>query len=266
MMKTAAAVRQGTGHLMQGLPCQDRAAGSSRPPCAAVALCDGAGSRQHSERAAECLSQWAVQWLPGVFDRLYRLPEEGIAAVLLQEGLAQLRELEMPLDECLCTFLAFARHEDGRWIAAHIGDGCILLPDAVLSFPENGRYANETYFFSGPQAARHLRVRKGRDRTATAVLLTSDGCADALYDRCTGSPAPAVRKLCAGLETHTQEEAQQALARNLSEVFSGRSDDDLSLALLWCPAPELPGEDSIPDETPERREPDETDLCDGCPA
>lgn len=266
MMKTAVAVRRGTGHLMQGLPCQDSAAGTSEPPCAAAVLCDGAGSRPHSERAAQCLSSWAAGWLPEVFGELYPLQPGEIAARLLREGMAQLSTLGMTPDECLCTFLAFARHEDGRWIAAHIGDGYILTPDAVLSYPENGLYANETYFFSGPYAAEHLRVTKGRDSTATAVLLTSDGCGDSLYDHSTDLPVPGVRKLCAGLEAHTREEAEQALACNLAEVFAGRSDDDLSLALLWCPAPELPREEFSPDAEPERSEPDETDLCDGCPA
>ena len=252
MMKTAVAVRRGTGHLMQGLPCQDSAAGTAQPPCAAVVLCDGAGSRAHSELAAQRLSLWAAGWLPAAFDALYELEPGEAASSILREGLAELASLEMEPDECLCTFLAFARHEDGRWLAAHIGYGYIFAPDHVLSYPENGRYANETYFFSGPRAAEHLRVRKGRDENATAVLLTSDGCGDSLYDQGADRPAPAVRKLCAGLETHTPEEAQQALAYNLSEVFAGRSDDDLSLALLWCPAPDAAEPYDFPEEEPER--------------
>ncbi len=260
MMKTAVAVRRGTGHLLQELPCQDSAAGRSNAPCAAVALCDGAGSRKHSERGAQRLSSWAAGWLPEVFDQLYELQTDEIAAHILREGLAQLDELGMTPDECLCTFLAFARHEDGRWIAAHIGDGYIFAPDRVLSYPENGLYANETYFFSGPYAERHLRVFKGWDSTATAVLLTSDGCGDVLYDRSLDCPAPAVQKLCAGLAVHTPQEAEEALAYNLAEVFAARSDDDLSLALLWCSAPVW--EQERPEDEPERREWDETDLCD----
>ena len=266
MMKTAVAVQCGTGPLMQNLPCQDSAVGTSEPPCAAIALCDGAGSREHSERAAQCLSKWAADWLPKAFDELYNLPPDKLISCILQEGMAQLSKLNMTADECLCTFLAFARHEDGRWIAAHIGDGYILTPDTVLSYPENGMYANETYFFSGPYAAQHLRVSKGYDSAVTAVLLTSDGCGDALYDHSADCPAPAVRKLCAGLEIHTQLEAEQALACNLAEVFAGRSNDDLSLALLWCSAPDISQENSFRDENPERREPDETDLCDSSPA
>lgn len=248
MMKTAAAVQRGTGHLAQGLPCQDRAVGRVGPSCAVVVLCDGAGSRADSHRAAQCLCDWASVWLAEAFDALYALDGPGAAARILREGLARLDALEMEPDECLCTFLAFARHADGRWLMAHIGDGYIFASDEVLSHPENGRYANETYFFSEPRAAEHLRVAKGRDRTETAVLLTSDGCGDALYDREADRPVPAVRKLCLGLAAHTSEEARQALAYNLSEVFAARSDDDLSLALLWCPAPEP----AAPDEYPER--------------
>lgn len=238
MMKIAAAVQRGTGHLAQGLPCQDCAVGWVSPSCAVVVLCDGAGSRANSHRAAQCLCDWASVWLAEMFDALYDLDRPAVAAYILREGLAQLDTLGMEPDECLCTFLAFARHADGRWLLAHIGDGYILAPDEVLSHPENGRYANETYFFSEPRAAEHLRIAKGCDWKETAVLLTSDGCGDSLYDRETDRPVPAVRKLCLGLAAHTSEEARQALAYNLSQVFAARSDDDLSLALLWCPAPE----------------------------
>ena len=253
-MKTAVAVRRGTSHLLRGTPCQDSAAGTSDPPCAAVVLCDGAGSREHSELAAQCLCRWASQWLPAAFEELYALAPEEAAAVILRAGMAQLATLEMPASECLCTFLAFARHEDGRWLMAHIGDGYILAPDRVLSYPENGLYANETYFFSGARALEHLRVHKGYDREATAVLLTSDGCGDSLYDQASDIPSPAVRKLCLGLAVHTEEEAEQALAYNLSEVFAGRSEDDLSLALLWCAPPAPVPETDPPVELPRETE------------
>ena len=256
MMKTAVAVRRGTSHLLRGAPCQDSAAGTSQRPCAAVALCDGAGSRENSELAAQRLCTLAAEWLPEAFDELYALEEDDAAAAILREGLAQLDALAMTRDECLCTFLAFARHEDGRWLMAHIGDGYIFAPDEVLSYPENGMYANETYFFSGPHAAEHLRVKKGFDSGATAVLLTSDGCGDSLYDQPADRPSPAVRKLCLGLGSHTEEEAREALAYNLSEVFAGRSDDDLSLALLWCAPPESAFSTDFPGEMPERRDPE----------
>ena len=40
--------------------------------------------------------------------------------------------------------------------------------------------------------------------------------------------------MCSWLADYEEEVVQEALRKDLSERFSQRSDDDLSIALLWC--------------------------------
>lgn len=233
-MKTAAAVRQGLAHRLRGTPCQDAARGAHNGQCAVAAVCDGAGSCPRSEVAARALCGWIVDWLPARFDELYGLEERALAARVLEAGLRRLDETGLDRPACSCTLLCAARHRDGRLLVLHIGDGFVFSGEEVVSWPENGRFADETYFFSGPDAAAHLRVLRRREAGDTALLLTSDGCGDALYDPDAGRPAAAVKKLCDGIARYPEEQVAAALEYNLAEVFSQVSEDDLSLAMLFC--------------------------------
>ena len=241
--KLAAAQECGISHLLAGRPCQDRAAGQLLPPVAVAVLCDGAGSCAHSERAAQCITDWLPPYLAEQFDVLYDAPDA--AEQLVADGCAALTMLELPMSECYCTMLFYAQHADGRWLCGQIGDGFIFrVTDGaaeVLSYPENGEYANETYFLSGANAAQHLRLQCGVARHPLTVLLTSDGGGDSLYDAAAGAPAPAVVTLCSWLADPSNSEAKvtDALQHALHEKLSAHSEDDLSLSLLWfCPETE----------------------------
>ncbi len=239
-IKFAAAYEVGTSHLLYGLPCQDRAAGGMREDISVIALADGAGSCPHSEEAAQKLTEWALAYLPVHFEELYYGKPDLNAAALVEDGQGALMELERPLQECYCTFLFFAVHRDGRWLCGHIGDGVIFLSNEegiqVLSHPENGKYHNETYFFSQDCAWEHFRFQIGRLSKAsdTAVLMTSDGGGEALYDRESQTPARAAASISTWLREHGQEEVEKALHEDLRERFSMRTDDDLSIALMYC--------------------------------
>lgn len=240
--KRAAATRQGMSHRFRNTPCQDEACTGQNEHCVVAAVCDGAGSCPHSELAARALCRWIVAWLPDHFDELYALSDGALADRVLEAGLPQLDRTGLPREECSCTLVCAARHRDGRLLIVHIGDGFVFSAQEVLSYPENGLFAEETYFFNAPGAAAHLRVVRRVEHEPTALLLTSDGCGDALYDAKNKCPVAAVTKLCRGIATHTSEEVTAALERNLEVVFSRESDDDLSLAMLWCDAPEDPFE------------------------
>ena len=235
-MKTAAAVRRGLAHQLRGIPCQDEARAAHTGDCAVAAVCDGAGSCPRSEVAARALCGWIVEWLPPRFEELYALEEGALVERVLAEGLRRLDDTGLDRWESSCTLVCAARHRDGRLLVLHVGDGFAFSGQEVLSHPENGRFAEETYFFSSPDAARHLRVLRRVEAGVTAVLLTTDGCGDALYDGEARRPAAAVKKLCDGIAACTEEEVAAALRRNLEEVFAQVSEDDLSLAMLWCGA------------------------------
>ena len=109
----------------------------------------------------------------------------------------------------------------------------------VFSPPENGVYQNETYFITAEDAADHLRLRRGTLPPAGAVLLMSDGMAESLYQRTTGVPASACKRMAQWLLEGEEETVSQALADNMEHIFSQRSGDDLSLVLLaWNEAEE----------------------------
>ncbi len=83
-----------------------------------------------------------------------------------------------------CTVVAFAIHKNGDWVAVHIGDGGIIGRDQdgdlkIISLPENGEYANETYFVTQDDAIQHIRVVHSLDPRAPYgicdALLFSDG-------------------------------------------------------------------------------------------
>ena len=236
--KHASATLQGISHKFHGLPCQDEACTGQSDSCAVAAICDGAGSCAHSELAAQALCRWIVCWLPDHFDELYPLDDDALVDRVLEAGLPQLDRTGLPRESCSCTLVCAARHQDGRLLILHIGDGFVFSANEVLSYPENGLFAEETYFFNAASAASHLRVVRRRESGSTSLLLTSDGCGDALYDARSRAPVPAVAKLCHGIAQHTSEEVAAALKRNLEVVIARESDDDLSLAMLWCDPPE----------------------------
>lgn len=241
-MEYACAVCTGQYHLMAGLPCQDRAEGRAEGPVSLVILCDGAGSCPGSEAAAEAVCRWALEDVPASFEALCALDGPALSAELAARGQAALRAAG--LGDCLCTMLLFACHEDGRWLAAHIGDGFLFLREGnrarILSWPENGRFAKETFFLCEPDAAQHLRIYRGKASGALQAMLTSDGCGDCLCDWGAKRPAPAVDVMCGWLVDYGGQAASQAMAMELEELFSLRSDDDLSLAILSF-SPKAPG-------------------------
>lgn len=238
----ASAVRQGFLHRMKDMPCQDRTAGSTEGPVSLAVLCDGAGSCPESELAAERVCRWALEDIPNCFDELYAMAQDELPAALVARGQAALNAAL--LGDKLCTMLLFSCHRDGRWLAAHIGDGYIFLREQgstrVLSHPMNGRFLNETFFLCESDADRFLRTYRGQGGEELQALLTSDGCGDSLYDRRAGTIAPAVDKMCGWMTDYDSQTVSQALAHALADPFSQESHDDLSIAILsFCRAEEL---------------------------
>lgn len=247
--KVSAAYASGHHHTYTGAPCQDRAAGFLRAELAGVVLCDGAGSCPHSERAAQRLTEWLPDYLEQHFADLHSMSRDDAAADLVAAGQKELSTLGMPPEECWCTLLFYAAHADGRWICGHIGDGYIfrMRQDTAVLFsePENGQASWETYFLSAPDAARHLRIRCGTLTEPYAVLLTSDGGGDTLYDRQNEKPASAVEQLCDWLMNpeNDAETVTQALGRVVREKMTDGTDDDVSVAMASFGSTEEPASD-----------------------
>ena len=236
-IKAATARLTGYRHQQDGTTCQDWVRYKMQDGIGVLSLCDGAGSCAHAEEAASRISEWVISYVAEHFEELYEDFSQDRKKALVEEGQRNLAEAGSLLKEYGCTLLFFAAAEDGRWICGHIGDGVMFMTDEngteVLSKPENGLYKNETFFLSGADAAEHLRIQTGKAETDTAVLLSSDGCQDALYNWDLKQAAPAVTRINGWLDKYEEKEVEELLLENLADRFQKISEDDLSIGLLY---------------------------------
>ncbi len=192
-MKTVQAYVQGTRHVRQGKVCQDRTAFLNENNVYAVALSDGAGSPQYtfSEYGAEVVTDTVTRFFCKNFDRFYEGKDERelamvLIAVLLKELKKKSEELGADSVVRLSSTLLSAAVKDDKVIICHLGDGAIGAVTAedsrVISCPENGEFANSTYFVTGNKAAEHLKIIRKTIQDELGFFLMSDGTADYCYD------------------------------------------------------------------------------------
>jgi len=199
-----------------------------------VALSDGAGSVSGSEEAASITTDVIVHRLTEEFDILYEMSTQQISKILLDE--IRIRVNKETDVKAACTVLFFARAKDGRAIYGHLGDGMIFADgesgDRVLSYPENGDEPNQTFFVSHRNAEQRFRVTKGNDFSYNVVLLCSDGLSELLYNNEHHRIAKAVSIMSRWIQSYTEQETKELIDRELEEMFSRYSNDDMSIAMM----------------------------------
>lgn len=123
----------------------------------------------------------------------------------------------------------------------HIGDGQgavrpqIDTEAEILSMPENGEYANETYFFSGEEWREHLRITPIGLSIHILALMT-DGAAPFVMTK--GNSAlyrPFIDPVEKFLATASEADGCAALASTLEDPRTYRitGDDKTLLLALW---------------------------------
>lgn len=239
--RTSCAQFTGRSHVNSGAPCQDYVAARAQRDFACVALADGAGSKAHSEYGARTVVKAVTRVLGDRFDELWSSPASQASTTLLQHCLQAL-EREALRQRCslpdLASTLLFVAHSKGRYLAGHIGDGCIIHQQesgevVVLSHPENGEYANTTFFVTDASAHTRLRVYRGECGQGAGFIVMSDGTAESLYRRSDKSPATtAIRQILSWNRTATASEMRDVLSRNLERSFAARTTDDCSIGVL----------------------------------
>jgi Protein phosphatase 2C len=234
----------GTSHESSGQPCQDRAASwmSEDGGVGIIVLCDGAGSCSCSEIGADLLCEWFPYWV-ATQANWWTLETKEIPGILIPamreilESAAVTRSI--PLQALSSTFLAAIARREGDHVAyriLHLGDGvaaCIGNDGmVVISEPENGEFANETIFSTSNSAISSLRVIEGIVPFGSGFVLMSDGAAESLYLKSQRVLAPAITEMISWLNDHDSETVSQALEINGKELFTQRTGDDCSIALL----------------------------------
>jgi hypothetical protein len=138
--------------------------------------------------------------------------------------------------DSLASTLLFVAYKEGRYVAGHLGDGIICIkqgPEArLLSAPENGEYANSTYFVTDKNALTHFRLYTGIAEDGFGAILMSDGTAESLYERSTGRIGSAAQRILEWSEALSSKRMEAVLLGNLRQVFSQKSSDDCSIAVM----------------------------------
>jgi hypothetical protein len=182
----------GSSHIEGGIPCQDAFAHASAGDVLVAVVCDGAGSaaRSHvgsarfSRAVADALA--AAATANGAGEALCDadpadLAEAARLAISAERsGLRELADAEgVELNAFAATLVAAIVGPGGGWFL-HVGDGIGVAEladgNVAMSLPENGEYANETYFVTGSQWSEHLRLTPIPGPVATLALM-SDGAA-----------------------------------------------------------------------------------------
>lgn len=239
--KCSGASVKGNSHEINGIECQDVWTKYVYQNVIAVCICDGAGSAKHSRIGAEITSKIVTQWLAVFFDEAFGKPL-GVFVTVHTEIISALcnkaTELQCELQELSCTLVAVAVDNAGRYVYWHLGDGGIITRCdnelRVLSTPQKGDYANETYFVTEEDVAEYLQFGVSIEETQniTGFAVFSDGLEMLLYSHATLEVAPAVAGM---LNWHTQADEKtisQVIEKNLTDVFRQKTNDDCSLVLL----------------------------------
>lgn len=238
----------GTSHLGTGTPCQDTSACAILRPegggdAALVAVVsDGAGSASlshlGSEMACELFMTGAEAFLAGD-DTL----SDGRWLTDFQQAVAvRARELGAESKDFRCTIVA-AIVSEREALFFQIGDGAIVVtsdhePDDYcwVFWPDQGEYANTTYFATDDNARERFRVER-TDRRIGSIAVFTDGIQYLALNYKDKIPHPPFFRammapvLASGGRGLIDELAQSLGAYLASTELCARTDDDKSLVL-----------------------------------
>lgn len=239
---TAASVR-GREHASDGRPRQDACAWRSDGGRLVAVVADGAGSAPLSREGARLCSAAVVDSL---FASTLTVLEDEVAvrqsieaAIVTARALIAERiegSLGGSMRDYSATVVGVWAEGESGWLF-HIGDGAAAatrtreLGRSVVSPPENGRFAEETFFFTDPAWRARLRITPFED--CDFVVLASDGAGSFTFaPRWQGLETEFVAPLARHLERRSPAAAHRTLARVLhapgAQAING---DDKTLVL-----------------------------------
>lgn len=155
-------------------------------------LSDGAGSSKYAKEAAdttvEAASRYCFENSAKAFVDIKFFAEKLIFEI--QYRLDQrARLLKTKFSEMICTLVLLGIDTKSKsYFTIHIGDGIIAKQDKdnwkIISFPENGRHKNTTFFCNSPTVFKHTRIKEKSYDSDESFFLASDGCFVGKYLSC----------------------------------------------------------------------------------
>ncbi|MGA2916584.1 MAG: PP2C family serine/threonine-protein phosphatase [Sedimentisphaerales bacterium] len=248
----------GTSHKQSGAECQDTWAvnqaviSANLEVVTAVCVSDGAGSVKKAFAGARLTAFVVSNWLHENFSSALTLTQNQIGKACLAKIRRSIRRTaertRSSPNEYAATLVAVCVGANGAWLALHLGDGGIVGEFAnqvlVVSPPEKGEFANESWFVTSPDALEHLRVYGSpfnRDLCKpTGFVIFSDGVENSLLDRRTGTVAHAASVMLGWLREHPSAMVSKALEQNINMVFREQSYDDCTIVLMAKPKENQP--------------------------
>jgi hypothetical protein len=232
----------GKSHIDGGLPCQDafgHAPGENGFLVAAV--CDGAGSVSHSATGAKACADFICTFLAASTCDPATVCDQNVIEKAIEGARGHIEqcalELSVAARELACTLVGAVLFEQGGCLF-HIGDGMAVVDlteaSPVLSLPENGEYANETYFVTGEDWRAHLRITPFTGKIHSLALM-SDGAMPFVINReKTGFFRPFIDPVKSYLTTVSEAAGSEALESTLADekTWSITSDDKTLLLIL----------------------------------
>jgi len=238
----------GKHHLDGNVPCQDSGHYVVIDDVLIGVVCDGAGSASEGHLGSDFLTkklteliseyvtsgQFATDTQPDYRQRLL---------AIVQSARAQLNEIalsrQLELRDFACTLVGCITSREGGCFF-HIGDGFAVqrrdTGESVLSHPENGEYADETYFVTDDNWKDHLRVTPICEINRGCLIgLMSDGTSPFAIDRSkTGFFRPFIDPVVNFLSNATEQNGNRALQNVLEneKTFAITADDKTLLLAL----------------------------------
>ncbi len=232
----AAASARGRGHVSKDLPCQDASLAVVDDGVAMVITSDGAGSAGFSDQGAEiavrCTAEVLAQNAP--WDDLDALKDRVIDACTAALE-ARARDLAAAVGQLAATLSFVALHRDSC-VVGNLGDGLVAgysnSAASLLTTQAKGEFANETVFLTSSSARRRLELRRCRADAYDGFVVMTDGAAESLFQRRSGTLAPAVDRMLRWLDENTPGAVEKALTESALPMLLGRTMDDCTVALL----------------------------------
>lgn len=233
----------GQAHEKLRLPCQDRCDAGVTSSKAWLALADGAGFSplaQHGSTATvQCMKGLLWKFRRACKSGLNETEKTAFLAGILEHLNKVAKKKACDLELLASTLLAVQTWE-GHYLALHLGDGAIGCYHAdgsvtELSGPENGRYANQTWFTTSSDACEHLRVYYGELGDIQGFCAFSDGAADSLYDARKHLFAPVVSEIFKMMQTDGVEVTRIDLVALMQGAIRDQTSDDVSFACFLLP-------------------------------
>lgn len=206
-------------------------------------LADGAGSKKMSSIGAKIATKTLSRAMPGLLtgmrfsnkSDLFQSAKELKENIVfyINDAIKSSQNFTGDISDYACTLL-FATYVKNcnRWVIGHIGDGVICAMDCkdniiTISEPENGEFANETFFITDSEAISKLRIYivKG----IKGVVLASDGTAASIYSK--NGIATGLLKFFKWQREYGEAKTSSILRKNIEQVFLKKTNDDCSILL-----------------------------------